>query len=118
MLGKLCMQKQFDQQSARRFFLGLLMGKKMGIQIKWLPTELNKLAGDISRLVDENGDYDYDYSRLIVDYPRFKNCRKFQPSDILLPLILDILLNNASPDPLILKELSPLSLGSHTSTNF
>ena len=93
------------------------MGKKLGIKKKWLPTELNKLAGDILRLADENGDYDYDYSRLIVDYPCLKNCRKFQPSDILLTLISDILLNNASWYPLNLKELSPLSLGSHTSTN-
>ena len=96
-----------------RLFLGLLMSTKLGIQAKWLETELNKLADDISRLEDD--DHNYDYSRLILDHPCLANCRQFQPSNILLSMILDILLNSASPDPLIIKKLAPLALGSHIS---
>lgn len=100
-----------------RLFLGLLMSTKLGIQTEWISTKLNKLADDISRLADKNGDYDYDYSRLIIDHPCLKQCRKFQPSTTLLTMISDILLENASLDPLILKNLEPLALGSHSSSS-
>ena len=98
-----------------RMFLGLLMSTKLGIQAKWLATELNKLADDISRLEDD--DHNYDYSRLVFDHPCLANCRQFQPSNILLSMISEVLLNNASPDPLIIRKLAPLALGSHTSSS-
>ena len=96
-------------------FVGLLMGTKLGIQAKWLETELNKLADNISRL--EDNDHNYDYSRLILDHPCLANCRQFQPSNILLLMISDVLLNSASPDPLIIKKLAPLALGTHISSS-
>ena len=96
-------------------FLGLLMSTNLGIQAKWLETELNKLADDISRLEDD--DHNYDYSRLILDHPCLANCRQFQPSDTLLSMISDVLLYNGSPDPLIIRKLAPLALGSHTSSS-
>ena len=98
-----------------RIFLGLLMSTKLGIQAKWLETELNKLADDISRLKDD--DHNYDYSRLIIDHPCLANCRQFQPSNILLSMISEVLLNNASPDPLIVRKLEPRALGSHISSS-
>ena len=90
------------------------MNIKLGIQTEWLPTALNVLADDISRL-HLNEDSEYNYSSLIVDHPCLLTCRKFQPSNILLSIVYDILLSNTSPDPLILKRLRPQDLGSHTS---
>lgn len=93
-----------------RFFVGFLMSSKIGIQAKWLKSELNKIADDISRLEDEDGNYDY--SQLIVDHPALASCRQFQPSDTLRGMLWDILLKRASPDPLIVRKLKPSALGS------
>ena len=51
-------------------FVGLLMNTDLGIQADWLSAHLNTIAGDISCLSDENGDYDY--SQLLVDHPSLK----------------------------------------------
>ena len=93
-----------------RLFVGLLMGTKLGIQAEWLPTDLNKIADDISRLKGEGGDYDY--SQLLIDHPSLRACRQFQPSDILLTKIWDVVLRNEVPDPLMIRELRPHALGS------
>ena len=98
-----------------RMFLGLLMGTKLGIQAKWLETELNKLADDISRLKDD--DHNYDYSQLIFDHPCLANCRQFQPSDTLLTMISDVLLRSENPDPLTIRKWEPLALGLHISSS-
>jgi len=86
------------------------MGTQLGIQAEWLPSKLNKIADDISRLSDDDGEYDY--SQLLVDHPSLNKCRQFQPSDTLLGMIWDILRHKDSPDPLIVRELRPLALGS------
>ena len=93
-----------------KLFVGLLMGTQLGIQAEWLPSKLNKIADDISRLSDDDGEYDY--SQLLVDHPSLNKCRQFQPSDTLLGMIWDILRHKDSPDPLIVRELRPLALGS------
>ena len=96
-------------------FLGLLMGTDLGIQAEWLPTALNVIADDISRLTDERGYYDY--AQLLTDHPSLASCRKFQPSPTLLGMIWDVLRKNVSPDPLTVRKLSPLTLGSVTSSD-
>ena len=94
-------------------FIGLLVGTNLGIQAKWLSTKLNVIADHISHLEDADGNYDY--SQLIVDHPSLKTCHQFQPSPILLGMILDVLLNNASPDLLTIKKLKPQDLSSFIS---
>ena len=59
----------------------------------------------------------YDYYTLKLTYPVQKNCHEFQRSNILLLIIWDIMLNNGSPDPLIVTKLGPETLGSLTSFN-
>jgi len=86
-------------------FVGLPMGTDPGIQVKWLSTYVNIIVDDISCLEDE--DENYDYSQLIIDHLSLKNCRQLQPSLFLLAKIWDVLLNNASSDPLMTKELKP-----------
>jgi len=82
--------------------IGLLMGTNLSIHAGWLSTKLNVIADNVPRLEDADGNYDY--SQLIVDHPSLINCCQFQPSPILLGMILDVLLNNASPDPLMIKK--------------
>jgi len=94
-----------------RLFVGMLMGTKIGVQAEWISTHLNFIADDISRLQDENEDGDFDYSQLIKTYPILRACRQFQPSDTLLGIIWEIVLNNASPDPLTIMQLEPAALG-------
>ena len=102
-----------------RLFVGLLMGTDLGIQAEWLPSELNKIADDISRLKNESGKSgNYDYSQLLIDHPSLQPCRQFQPSDTLLTMIYDILLKSASPDPLTVRKLEPRALGSLISLDF
>ena len=96
-----------------KIVIGLLMSTNLGIQAEWLSTKLNVIADDISRLEDADGNYDY--SQLIVDHPSLKTCRQFQPSPILLGMISDVLLNNASPDRLMIRRLKPHDLGSFIS---
>ena len=93
-----------------KLFVGLLMSTPIGIHAEWLPTELNKVADDISRLEDTEGNYDY--SQLIDDHPSLAECRQFQPSDTLLGMLWGVLRNNDSPDPLILSSTKPSALGS------
>ena len=99
-----------------RIFCGLLMSTKLGIQAEWLPSALNKIADDISRLKMQ-GDGTYKYSQLLIDHPCLRTCRQFQPSDTLLGMIWDVLRNSALPDPLILRKLKPETLGSFISSS-
>ena len=99
-----------------RFFCGLLMGTNLGIQAEWLSSEMNKIADDISR-VKMQGDGTYEYSQLFADHPCLRNCRQFKPSDTLLGMIWGVLRNKDSPDPLILKNLKPETLGSFISSS-
>ena len=98
-------------QRLGQFFVRLLMGTNIGIQAEWISTHLNFIADDISRLKIENESYDFDYKSLTKTYPILRDCRQFQPSDTLLGMIWDIVLHNACPDPLIVKQLEPAALG-------
>jgi hypothetical protein len=100
-----------------RLFIGLLMGTDLAIQAEWISTLENEIADEISRLRKSRGkEGEYDYSQLLTNYPVLSSCRQFQPSSILLGWISDVLLRNASPDPLIVARLEPSALGSIIST--
>ena len=94
-----------------RFFIGLLMGTKIGVQAEWLSTHLNFIADDISRLKKSDLNGDYDYANLKKSYPVLAPCRQFQPSASLLGMLWEILLRGGSPDPLIVRALEPKTLG-------
>ena len=94
-----------------KLFIGLLMSTNLGIQAEWLSTDHNVVSDDISR-VKENGDGNFDYTELLTAHPSLKTCRQFQPSQQLLGIISDILLNKGSADPLMIRKLKPQTLGS------
>jgi hypothetical protein len=91
------------------------MGTRLAIQAEWLPTSLNVVADDISRLKLGDPDTDIDYSVILQSHSVLQSCRNFQPSDSLLTMLWDLLLNSGSPDPLIVARLAPETLGSFIS---
>jgi len=85
------------------------MGTALGLDTDYILTHANVVADDISRL-KRSSDDQYDHSKLLTDHPLLCSCRTFQPSKSLLHR--DIMLNSASPDPLIIRQLKPETLGS------
>ena len=97
-----------------RFFCGLLMGSHVGINSKWISTEDNKIADEISRAkktavsstpTNHSPDWHFDYSTLKQRFPELKTCRTFLPSPDLLSEIWKIVLTESFPDP---KEIATL----------
>jgi hypothetical protein len=76
-------------------------------------THLNVIAGELSRLKDDN-DRDLYYEKLKETYPMLIPCRQFQPLTTLLTMMWDFLLDKSCPNRLILKELKPSTLGQFT----
>ena len=97
----------------RRFsclFVGLLMSTKKWTQAEWIATYLNFIANDISRLKTESEDGEFDYAELKLTYPLPEPCRQFQPSDIILVMIWDILFHKSCPHSLSLRQSKPSAL--------
>jgi hypothetical protein len=97
-------------QALARFFCGLLTGSDVGVNAKWISTDANKIADEISRIKKSNTQlsFDYDFSKLQQDHAELKNCRFFQPSPELLSMIRVILLAQKLPDlnkVLLLKQI-------------
>ena len=95
-----------------RFFCGLLMGSALGLCTDWLSTHENTIADAISRYKRSSEGGIYDFSMLLTDHPTLRSCRQFQPSEHLLSMLWEILLNNGSPDVMMLRQLRPETLGS------
>jgi len=102
------------------FFCGMIMGTALGLDADYISTHANVVSNDILRL-KHSSDGQYDHSKLLTDHPLLCSCHTFQPSKSLLTMLWDIMLNSASPDPLIIRQLKPETLGlfifSPTSTN-
>ncbi len=87
------------------------MGSALGLDADYISMHANVVADDILHL-KRSSDGQYDHSKLLSDHPLLCSCRTFQPSKSLLTMLWDIMLNNASPDPLIRRQLKPETLGS------
>ena len=101
-------------------FMGLLLNSNLGIQAEYLNTHENFIADEISRLrrLTTKDSFNFDYAELLSTYPQqLTGCKQFFPSKLLLSTLYDVLLNNASPDPLIVRKLEPRALGSHISSS-
>jgi len=76
-----------------RFFCSLMINSPLGINSKWISTDDNKIADDISRIrresVTEDSSPFFDYSTLTQMYPELIHCSSFmiQPELILLDRI-------------------------------
>ncbi len=96
-----------------RFFCGVSIGSKVGINAKWISTEANKIADDISRLKKSltSSSFVYNFSKLKQDHADLKLCRFYHPSQKLLSMIWKIALTQKSPDLDIVLALKLSGLG-------
>jgi hypothetical protein len=86
-----------------RFFCALLMDSAVGINSKWIATDENEIADQISRLKKSlisptNPHPSYDYTSLQKNFPELRACRSFQFNPELLSLIWQMLLTRSLPD--------------------
>jgi len=88
----------------------MIMGTALGLDADYISTHANVVADDISHL-KRSSDGQYDHSKLLTDHPLLCSCHTFQPSKSLLTMLWDIMLNSTSPDPLIIRQLKPETLG-------
>ncbi len=98
-----------------RFFCGLLIGSRVGINTKWISMIDNKIADKLSRLKATNSpstnSLTNDYSNLNQEHEELRACIFYQPSHRLLSLIWDILLTQSCPNLKQILKLRPLDLG-------
>ena len=114
-------KKSIIGRALARFFCGLLIGSRIGINAKWISTIKNIIADKISRLkeninsdsssVSHSSSSTYNYSKLKQEHEELKVCSFFQPSPKLLSLIWEILLTRRCPDLSLILKLKPQDLG-------
>jgi hypothetical protein len=107
-------KKSIIGRALARFFCGLLIGSRVGINAKWISTLHNKIADDVSRLKATNPSTNtphYDFANLKQDHKELKTCRFFHPSPKLLSMIWKILLTRSCPALKEVLQMRPPDLG-------
>jgi hypothetical protein len=108
-------KKSIIGQALARFFCGLLINSRVGINAKWISTLENKIADAISRLKVTNllrsPTSTYDFSQLKQDHKELKAYHFFHPSPKLLSVIWKILLTQKCPLLSKVLEMRPPALG-------
>jgi hypothetical protein len=107
-------KKSIIGRALARFFCGLLIDSRVGVNAKWISMLYNKIADDISRLKITNlpcSAPHYDFSQLKQDHKELKTCRFFHPSPKLLSVIWKILLTRKCPSLSEVLEMRPPALG-------
>ncbi len=96
------------------FFYLLMINSPLGINSKWISTDENKIADDISCIKKESADEDsppfFDYSTLTQRYPELIHCSSFTIQPELISLIWEIVLTKRWPfhDKIRRLRLKPL----------
>jgi hypothetical protein len=97
-----------------RFFCSLMINSPLGINSKWISTDDNKIADDISRIKRGSANKDsppfFDYSTLTQTYPELIHCSSFKIQPELISLIWEIVLTERWPchDEIRKLRLKPL----------
>jgi hypothetical protein len=97
-----------------RFFCSLMINSPLGINSKWISTDDNKIADDISRIKRGSANEDsppfFDYSTLTQTYPELIHCSSFRIQPELISLIWEIVLTERWPchDEIRKLRLKPL----------
>jgi len=84
-----------------RLFCSLMINSPLGINSKWISTDDNKIADDISRIKRESATEGsppfFDYSTLTQMYPELFHCSSFMIQPKLISLIWEIVLTERWP---------------------
>ncbi len=84
-----------------RFFCSLMINLPLRINSKWISTDDNKIADDISHIKMESANEDsppfFDYSTLTQRYPELIHCSSFTIQPKLILLIREIVLTERWP---------------------
>jgi hypothetical protein len=99
-----------------RFFCGLLINTRLGINAKWISTHTNIIADDISRMKNSstsspNSPPTYNFATIKQNHKELHLCHFYQPSRKLLSFIWEILLTKQCPELNQIRELAPGDLG-------
>ncbi len=98
-----------------RFFCSLMINLPLGINSKWISTDDNKIADDISRIKRESVTGDsppfFDFSTLTQMYPELINCSSFMIQPELILLIWEIVLTERWPCHDEIRKLRQKPLG-------
>jgi hypothetical protein len=115
-----CMTSEIGRELGR-FFCGLLMNSRLGINAKWLSTHENFIADEISRLKKlqllENPSSNHpsvDYKSLFQSFPQLKACKKWEPSNELLSTIWQCVRTKSCPSLEEINRLKQAGLGKLT----
>ena len=112
-----CLQSKLGRLLARLFCF-LLMDSPVGINSKWIATDENVIADDISRIKRQNKNCSsqpsFDYTTLTQRYPELKACTFFQIEPELLSLIWEIVLTEKWPQLERIRTLRRKPLGKLT----
>jgi hypothetical protein len=98
-----------------QFFCSLMINLPLGINSKWISTDDNKIADDISRIKRESATEDsppfFDYSTLTQMYPELIHCSSFMIQPELISLIWEIVLTKRWPCHNEIRKLRQKPLG-------
>ena len=86
-------------------FCAMLINSPLGVNAKWLSTDLNVIADEISQVKQDSHDSSFDYSCLQSKYPQLTSFRLFQPSAELLYLIWDVMFTKSCPYLCMIRKL-------------
>lgn len=103
-----------------RFFCSWLINSPVGINSKWIATDENKIADDISRQKLDNTSAShptFDYSKLPQMYPELKHCSFFQIAPEIISLIWDVVLTERWPPHETVQILKQKPLGRLTTSD-
>ena len=103
------------------FFCYLLIGSPVGINSKWISTEENVIADDISCIKKQTADDSqfaiFDYSTLTQTYPALKHCSFFQIEQDVISAIWEIVLVQKWPPHEMIQKLKHRQLGKLITSN-
>jgi hypothetical protein len=103
-------------------FCGLLIGSPLGINGKFISSEDNEIADEISRMKKQACDLSsqtrpsFDFTSLTQKYKQLNVCRSFHPSPELISVLWDVVLNESLPSPTEIMTLRQRGLGKLTTS--
>lgn len=103
-------KKSFLGRALGRLQCALMINNPVGISVAHITTKDNVIADRISRIKKETNSLPHFHS-LIQEFPQLRSCKRFHPGSELISLIMDLLLQRNTVDPLKASRQLLASLG-------